>query len=237
MSRVLLFGQPLPVNINNTRLHRLLLWLRTKQLPLFLPRYCTCLLWKWKAQFITLPLAASYPKRHHLCLYPWIKLKLHSPVLLPFSLAESHGILKAGEPFPVIREDFHSTPNHSSQAKLGKTLLLECMLSKLGSFQKQCQLHTVGQGMPECTWNAFPLFYVLLFYKNNQLKPNPLKIQVCAFHLNNWEAKRKLQVSWEARFWIIALPQSFWVSFWIEPWATKILSKHQTESWLQKQHS
>lgn len=35
------------------------------------------------------------------------------------------------------------------------------------------------------------------YYRNNQLKPNPAKTQVCAFHLKNKQARRKLQVEWK----------------------------------------
>lgn len=35
------------------------------------------------------------------------------------------------------------------------------------------------------------------YYKKNHLKPNPQKTQVCAFHLRNRQAGRKLKVSWE----------------------------------------
>jgi hypothetical protein len=34
------------------------------------------------------------------------------------------------------------------------------------------------------------------YYDENSLRPNPSKIQVCAFHLPTKEARRKLQVSW-----------------------------------------
>uniref|UniRef100_A0A803SZ68 Reverse transcriptase domain-containing protein n=1 Tax=Anolis carolinensis TaxID=28377 RepID=A0A803SZ68_ANOCA len=37
------------------------------------------------------------------------------------------------------------------------------------------------------------------YYKENHLKPNPSKTQVCAFHLRNREANRKLKVTWEGQ--------------------------------------
>ncbi|KAL1448639.1 hypothetical protein WDU94_001908 [Cyamophila willieti] len=38
-----------------------------------------------------------------------------------------------------------------------------------------------------------------VYYGKNLLKPNPSKTQVCAFHLNNFEAKRKLKVVWSGQ--------------------------------------
>ncbi|KAL1448195.1 hypothetical protein WDU94_012261, partial [Cyamophila willieti] len=38
-----------------------------------------------------------------------------------------------------------------------------------------------------------------LYYENNQLKPNPSKTEVCAFHLKNAEAQRKLKISWKGQ--------------------------------------
>ncbi|XP_061721084.1 uncharacterized protein LOC133527905 [Cydia pomonella] len=38
-----------------------------------------------------------------------------------------------------------------------------------------------------------------LYYKENQLKPNPSKTQVCAFHLRNSQATRQLNIVWEDR--------------------------------------
>lgn len=35
------------------------------------------------------------------------------------------------------------------------------------------------------------------YYKKNQLRPNPMKTQVCVFHLRNKQANRKLQIQWE----------------------------------------
>lgn len=37
------------------------------------------------------------------------------------------------------------------------------------------------------------------YYKENSLKPNPAKTQVCAFHLNTHKARKKLNVSWEGQ--------------------------------------
>ena len=37
------------------------------------------------------------------------------------------------------------------------------------------------------------------FYKNNSLNANPSKTQVCAFHLNNHKANRKLQIQWNGQ--------------------------------------
>jgi len=34
------------------------------------------------------------------------------------------------------------------------------------------------------------------YYYTNRLKPNPTKTQVCAFHLRNRDAKRKLMIKW-----------------------------------------
>lgn len=36
-----------------------------------------------------------------------------------------------------------------------------------------------------------------IYYKSMKLKPNPLKTQVCAFHLKNRLASRKLDITWE----------------------------------------
>ncbi|KAI5734515.1 hypothetical protein M8J77_007414 [Diaphorina citri] len=36
-----------------------------------------------------------------------------------------------------------------------------------------------------------------IYYKENHLRPNPSKTQVCSFHLRNRDADRKLKVSWE----------------------------------------
>lgn len=36
-----------------------------------------------------------------------------------------------------------------------------------------------------------------LYYRNNQLKPNPIKTQTCAFHLRNKRAGRRLRVEWK----------------------------------------
>lgn len=36
-----------------------------------------------------------------------------------------------------------------------------------------------------------------IYYQRNQLKPNPTKTQVCAFHLRNNQANRKLQIEWK----------------------------------------
>nr|CAH7724201.1 unnamed protein product [Callosobruchus chinensis] len=37
------------------------------------------------------------------------------------------------------------------------------------------------------------------YYKENSLKPNPAKAQVCAFHLNTQKAHKKLKISWEGQ--------------------------------------
>jgi hypothetical protein len=34
------------------------------------------------------------------------------------------------------------------------------------------------------------------YYNDNYLKPNPAKIQITAFHLQNKDAKRKLRINW-----------------------------------------
>lgn len=34
------------------------------------------------------------------------------------------------------------------------------------------------------------------YYKNNSLRPNPTKTEICALHLKNREAKRKLLIQW-----------------------------------------
>ena len=34
------------------------------------------------------------------------------------------------------------------------------------------------------------------YYELNQLRPNPSKTQICAFHLRNMDAKRELNVVW-----------------------------------------
>lgn len=35
------------------------------------------------------------------------------------------------------------------------------------------------------------------YYHQNHLKPNPTKTQVCAYHLRNKEAKRRLNIEWQ----------------------------------------
>lgn len=44
-----------------------------------------------------------------------------------------------------------------------------------------------------------------IFYNENHLRPNPSKTQVCAYHLRNREAKRKLHIIWQGQ----ALEHSF----------------------------
>lgn len=69
------------------------------------------------------------------------------------------------------------------------------------------------------------------YYRNNHLKPNPSKTQLCAFHLRNREASRRLDVSWrETKLDHCATPKYFGGNTGPHPILQTTLPQYKTES-------